>query len=76
MKVKAKLNSFLYLRHPKYSQLKEIEVANGTLFDLIDKIGLTPEDMFLTAVNGVMVEGDCRLSEGDEVNFFPPIGGG
>ena len=34
------------------------------------------QDNMIRAVNHTVVEGDCALSDGDEVAFFPPVTGG
>jgi molybdopterin synthase sulfur carrier subunit len=34
------------------------------------------QDNMIRAVNQVVVKGDIRLSDGDEIAFFPPVTGG
>jgi MoaD family protein len=38
--------------------------------------GLRHESAALVAINDEMVDWDVKLSEGDEVLFFPPVAGG
>lgn len=35
-----------------------------------------PFERLRVAVNGALCAGECRLSEGDEVVFLPPVSGG
>jgi sulfur carrier protein ThiS len=48
----------------------------STLADLIDHLGLPPEKVRVTFVNGRVRPRDHVLASGDEVGIFPPVGGG
>lgn len=55
----------------------ELELqADATLAELVQVLNL-PDDMVkVMFVNGVIQEQDWKLNPGDEVGFFPPVGGG
>jgi molybdopterin converting factor small subunit len=54
-----------------------IELPEGSLLsDLVDHLELPREEVKVAFVNGRARKLDCRLSAGDEVGIFPPIGGG
>ncbi len=49
----------------------------ATLSDLITHLGIRPEDVHLSIVNGRPVhDRSLRLSEADRIGLFPPVGGG
>lgn len=48
----------------------------ATLLDLINRLGIPPEETRITFVNGIIQEVDCKLKDSDEVGIFPPVGGG
>jgi sulfur carrier protein ThiS len=48
----------------------------STLADLVDHLGLPPEKVRVTFVNGRVRPRDHVLVPGDEVGIFPPVGGG
>ncbi|MBU1228511.1 MAG: MoaD/ThiS family protein [Proteobacteria bacterium] len=47
-----------------------------TAGQLAARLGIPPEDLKLVFVNGVHVELDAPLQDGDRVGLFPAIGGG
>lgn len=55
----------------------EIEIeSNATIKDVVSKLNL-PEDLIkVTFVNGIVQSLEFKLSRGDELGIFPPIGGG
>lgn len=50
--------------------------AGATLQDLVQKLGIPPEETKVAFVNARPQELDWVLRPGDEVGIFPPIGGG
>lgn len=61
-----------------------LPLARASLADLCELLR-TRNDQFLRiladpdlviAVNQVTIDGDCKLQDGDEIAFFPPITGG
>ena len=50
--------------------------AGATLQDLVEQLGIPPEETKVTFVNARAQEMDWVLQPGDEVGIFPPIGGG
>ncbi len=54
-----------------------VEVDQGTqLKTLVDILDMPEESVHLKFVNGRARKGDYELQSGDEVGFFPPVGGG
>jgi sulfur-carrier protein len=54
-----------------------VELPEGaTLDDLAKLLNLPPGDVKISFVNAVIQELEYPLKDGDEVGFFPPIGGG
>ena len=54
-----------------------VELAEGsTLADLIKALGLPPEKVRVTFVNGRARQHDYHIAPGDEIGIFPPVGGG
>lgn len=81
MRVRVKL--FAMLRERAGAADAACDVPEGsTVDDLWDRLlrdhpGLSGvEWKLLYAVNGEYVERRCRLAEGDEVAFIPPVSGG
>ena len=55
----------------------EIEMpAGAALIDLYDRLGIPRDEVKTSFVNSVMQSSEYRLSEGDQVGIFPPVGGG
>lgn len=55
----------------------EIDLFEGaSVYDLINQLQLSPEEVKVVFVNGRARPYDWRLKPGDEVGLFPPIGGG
>ena len=50
--------------------------AGATLQDLVERLGIPPDQTKVTFVNGRAQELNWILQPGDEVGIFPPIGGG
>jgi molybdopterin synthase sulfur carrier subunit len=50
--------------------------AGSTITDLLKTINVDPAEVHLFMVNGVSVNRERILSEGDRVGLFPPVGGG
>jgi molybdopterin converting factor small subunit len=54
-----------------------VELTEGaTLQELVDRLGIPPEETRVVFVNGRAQEMDYTLQPGDQVGIFPPIGGG
>lgn len=49
---------------------------DATVGSLLEKLELPEEQVKVTFVNGTVRKEDYRLSDGDEVGIFPPVGGG
>lgn len=48
----------------------------ATIGDLLDRLGIAEGEVGVIALNGVLATRSAELQEGDEVQLFPPIGGG
>ncbi|RPI26829.1 MAG: hypothetical protein EHM70_18530 [Chloroflexota bacterium] len=46
------------------------------LLELIECLGIPPEETKVAFVNGIVQEMDWKLKAGDQVGIFPPVGGG
>lgn len=82
-----KASSALHIKVRGYGQLRqylpggredaEVTVPRGSrLEDLIASLGMAVRDVWLIGLNGQVVEPGAKLQDGDEVEFFLPIGGG
>ena len=55
----------------------ELDVPlDATLHDVVTLLGLPPDQVKVTFVNGRSRPDDWRLAPEDEIGIFPPIGGG
>ena len=50
--------------------------AGDTLNDLIRKLNIPNEEVWMATVNGLKADWDQTLQDGDEVRLFSPLGGG
>lgn len=58
-------------------QVFPLEVAEGaTVADVAAQLGIRPQEIKVAYVNGKARAAQYRLREGDEIGFFPPLGGG
>jgi molybdopterin converting factor small subunit len=78
-----KIFAMLYATLTKYAggtvmhQPMEIEIHDGaTLNDLYQHLRIPHKEVKTAFVNSTMQPPEYRLSEGDEVGIFPPVGGG
>ena len=79
MEVKVKLFATLgqYAPHGKSAKPFVIDVEENTSVKaLVDKLDIPKDSVHLKFVNGRARDADYELQPGDEVGFFPPIGGG
>ena len=49
---------------------------SATIQDLVNQLGIPPDETKISFVNGLIRDLDRILIQGDEVGIFPPIGGG
>lgn len=55
----------------------ELNMREGaTVQEVIDHLGLPEESVHVLFVNGRARPRDWKLTDGDEIGIFPPIGGG
>jgi molybdopterin synthase sulfur carrier subunit len=53
------------------------EVSEGcSVGDLLDQLGIPPDDPKIILVNGIHADRQHPIQEGDRVSIFPPIAGG
>ena len=79
MEVKVKLFATLGEYAPDGESAKpfKVEVDQGaTLRALLDRLNIPQDSVRVKFVNGRARQVDYVLQPGDEVGFFPPIGGG
>lgn len=74
MEVEVRL--FASLREGRFKQQK-ISLDNGILMkNLLQQLGISPDEVSVLLVNGRDVSFDQKLKDGDVISIFPPIGGG
>jgi molybdopterin converting factor small subunit len=55
----------------------ELEIPPSTsLRQLADRLSIPVEEMKVAFVNGLICDLEQSLKSGDEIGFFPPVGGG
>lgn len=77
--VKVKLFATLRRQYPELGlgEAMPVTLSEGsTVADLVERLDLPQDQVKVTFVNGMVRQGDYRLSAGDEVGIFPPVGGG
>lgn len=74
MNVKVKL--FATLRKNRFDEKKIVVMDSSSILELMNNIGVNPDDVAIIFVNGRHGNNSIILHEGDDVAFFPPIGGG
>lgn len=74
MRITVKL--FATLRTGRFAS--EVVDLDGpqTIAEVIDRIGIPQKEVALIFVNGRHASRDVRLSDGDILALFPPVGGG
>lgn len=74
MQVTVKL--FATLRTNRF-KVKETEYSSGsTILDVARDLDIPREELALTLINGISVEVDHEIQDGDTLALFPPVGGG
>jgi len=74
--VKIKLKLFATLRNNRFDEI-ELDVENGYSVDfLIDRFKIKQDDVAIIFINGRHADYSSLLNDGDDIAFFPPIGGG
>ena len=79
MKVDVRLFATLavYLPADEHGACARLEVPDGsTVGQVIRRLGIPDELPRITLLNGLDVEPEQRLHEGDTVSVFPPLAGG
>lgn len=76
--MKLYLGSYLSWYVPqRLSRLEIPLVAPISLMELLAQLKLPPAEISIAAVNGILVPlQDTQVSDGDMVEFHPPVGGG
>ncbi len=77
--VKTKLYATLRRYTPEIplGNATEIGLPEGAkIADLVDRLGISPDEVKLVFVNGVQREAAYVVQEGDDIALFPPIAGG
>jgi len=54
---------------------KEIETDSRTIKELMDELGLSPEE-YLPSVRGKLVTEDYEIKDENEIQFVPVVSGG
>lgn len=61
--------------HPDGRQLLELP-EGATVGEAADRLGVARAEIHLAMVNGIGVDLERRMTEGDRLGLFPPVGGG
>ena len=74
--MKLEVRLFATLREGR-GKLLEMELeANTTVSEVLNALKIKQQDVALLLINGKDGNFDTRLSEGDYLSLFPPVGGG
>ena len=74
--MKFKLKLFATLRNGRFCENEfEVEYSPDVNF-LLEKLELKQEDVPIVFINGRHADYTTTLKDGDEIAFFPPVGGG
>lgn len=74
MKITVKL--FATLRNNRFKVAERDYPEGTTILDVANDLEIPREELALTMINGILVEVENILSEGDVLSIFPPVGGG
>jgi len=79
MRVQARLFATLRTHLPEGASGNTLDVElpeEATLHDLLRQLGLPHDEVKVIFVNGRVRPCDWELESGDEIGFFPLVGGG
>lgn len=74
MKVEVRL--FAYFRTNRQKKQILTLKEGATIQDVINLLGIDQEDISILLLNGRDGSADRKLSDGDVIAMFPPVGGG
>ena len=74
-RVQMRLFGSLRALRPPNAETFPVE-QNATVEDLLGDLQIPPGKVHLVFLNGVKVDGDALVSDGDTIGIFPPLGGG
>jgi molybdopterin synthase sulfur carrier subunit len=67
---------FATLRKDRFDE-KTFELPDGvTTGEIVDRVGIPPTEVTLIFINGRHSMPETKLTDGDTLALFPPIGGG
>jgi molybdopterin converting factor small subunit len=77
VKVKVFADLRQYIPELGLGESLDVQVASGvTIRQLFEQLEIPESEIKLAFVNGISREFEDILSDGDEVSFFSPVGGG
>ena len=77
MKTNVCLQLFAALKHLTPPSADQYPITPGTTVkDLLERIGVPPDQAKLIFINGVKETLTSRLTGGERIGIFPPVGGG
>ncbi len=74
MQVEVKL--FAYFRDNRFKTKSFDFAAKTSVKEVITELGINPEEVGVTMINGRHCQLDTALNAGDSLGIFPMIGGG
>ncbi|MEW5724622.1 MAG: MoaD/ThiS family protein [Thermodesulfobacteriota bacterium] len=77
MRIQILLTAHLKRYSPGQEEALEWEVApEATVADIVGRLGIPPEVIYVVVQNGRRVDLPARLQDGDQLLFLAPITGG
>lgn len=77
MRITLKLYGDLKKFAPNRKESAQIEIENGlSIRALLSRMGVPDASVWMSAVNGTVIDDIAPLHEGDVLEVFEPVGGG
>ncbi|MDW7649830.1 MAG: MoaD/ThiS family protein [Bacillota bacterium] len=74
MQITVKL--FATLRTNRFKAENREYPEGSTVLDVANDLDIPKEELAITMVNGIILEPETVLQDGDTLSIFPPVGGG
>ena len=74
-RVQMRLFGSVRVLRPPNAEAYPVE-PDAPVADLLGDLGIPPGKVHLTFLNGVRVDRDALVNDGDTIGIFPPLGGG
>jgi len=74
--VQINIKLFATLRINRFKAEAREYPAGTTILEVAEDLEIPREELALTLINGISVDPDSELKDGDTLAIFPPVGGG